>query len=204
MSSFHGLPCSSLRVNIHTEIFQFLTTHLAEPGPSSQPVLLQHQERALLVPTLKPAGKLFLGKQSVLPQPGNGFPFPCSMHKVSRRHRGKSFPLLPPRLQGRLTRPHPVPRHLKVLWILQLEKCLAAWRVPSARDIPHLTAQHHSLGVRVLPARVPSERYPCVWPLTSHTCPAHWAAKPHHRGMRRCETAKSHSIIPRTTLDTPC
>lgn len=109
MSSFHRLLCSSLRGNIHTEIFRFLTTRLAETGPSSQPVLLRHQERALLVPTLKPAGKLFLklGKQAVLPQPGNGFPFPCSTHKVSRRHRGKSFPLLPPRLRGRLTRPHP-------------------------------------------------------------------------------------------------
>lgn len=163
MSSFHGLPCSSLRVNIHTEIFQFLTTRLAETGPSSQPVLLRHQERALLVPPLKPAGKLFpkLGKQATFPQPGNGLPFPCSTHKVSRRHRGKSFPLLLPRLQGGLTRPHPAPRH-------------------------------HSLGVRALPAGVPPERCPRVWPLTSDMWPARWAVKPHHGGMRRCQTAKSH------------
>lgn len=124
MSSFHGLPCSSLRVNTHTEIFQFLTTRLAETGPSSQPVLLRHQERALLVPTLKPAGKLLpkLGKQATLPQPGNGFPFPCSTHKVSRRHRGKSFPLLPPRLRGGLTDrtwlPGTANPLLEVLWIL--------------------------------------------------------------------------------------
>lgn len=91
MSSFHGFPCSSLRVNIHTEILQFLTTRLAETGPSSQ-----HPERVLLVPTLKAAGKLLLrlAKQAVLP--GNGFPF--STHKGSRRHHGESFPLLPARL----------------------------------------------------------------------------------------------------------
>lgn len=73
----------------------------------------------------------------------------------------------------------------------------------SARDISHLTPQHHSLGVRALPAGVPPERCPRVWPLTSDMWPARWAVRPHHGGMRRCQTAKSHQIIPRTTLDAP-
>lgn len=191
--SFHGLPCSSLRVNIHTEIFQFLTTRLAETGPSSQPVLLRHQECALLVPTLKPAEKLFLGKQAMLPQPGNGFPFPCSTHKVSRRHRSKSFPLLPappdPTAPGS---PAPPIHSSKFYGSFSKKNASQDAGCPLPGIFPTSPPQHHSLGVRVLPARVPPEPCPCAWPLTGHTCAAHRAAKPHHRGMRRCETAKSH------------
>lgn len=176
MSSFHGLPCSGLRANIHTEILQFLTTRLAEAGPSSQPAPLRHQERALLVPTLRPAGKLILklGKQALLP--GNGIPVPCSAGKVSRRHRGKSFPLLPARLRGRPTRPHP------------------AHAVPSSK--------FDGSFLRKIPRRMPGAL--CHPPGCEsfagqgRTCVAtdqrlaHRAVNPHHRGMRRGKTAKSH------------
>lgn len=180
MSSLHGLPCSSPRGNIHTEILRFLTTRLAETGPSSH-----HPERALLVPSLRPAGKLLLrlAKQAVLP--GNGFPF--STRKGSRRHHGESFSS--PSTTAS-TRPHPAHTAapgtanplLKVLWTIHRKNPSQDAGCPLPGTFPTSPAaaqagresfgSHQSHG---------------------HTCGTDQLhSKAHHRAMRRGKSAKSH------------
>lgn len=83
-------------------------------GPISQRTMLRHRKHAPAVPshsasrrTIPKASKTVpkAMKTSQAPTAREGLSLPCSAHKVRRRHRSKSFPLLL-QLRGSLTQQH--------------------------------------------------------------------------------------------------